>query len=406
VKATIGQTWSQIMSAPFPLSRIPRTSSRKCVSGRTLPTSCAHSGMPRNGNMKPESSIDGRKKKKVICIACNWFWAMRAEGDAERQVGADEQQYDRVEQQQAAVHRHVEKPARGQEDQRHLDQPDDDVRHDLAGHHLDGRRRRREKVLESAALALAGHRQAGHEDHGHGQDHAQQTGYDVVGGEAFRVVATVDAQFDRRRGRTPQARQVRCKDLEAEILEYRDGATGGHRVGGVGFDQQRRALAAHQVAVEAGREGDDELDLATLEEVVGLLLVHLADNPEIVAVGHGGDVGPRERPGVDHDHGGGQVFRVGIDRKAEEQQLDDRDADDHSEGQSVALELDELLEQDADPAREREAWHASQPANGSSACCMRWMKASSSEGATAATCIVVCWVSSCRLACSVRRPGR
>jgi hypothetical protein len=32
--------------------------------------------MPRKGNMKPDSRIDGRKKKKVICIACIWFRAM------------------------------------------------------------------------------------------------------------------------------------------------------------------------------------------------------------------------------------------------------------------------------------------------------------------------------------------
>ena len=49
----------------------PRTSSRKCVSGSSDPIHCAHSGMPRNGNMKPDSSIEGRKKKNVICIACN-----------------------------------------------------------------------------------------------------------------------------------------------------------------------------------------------------------------------------------------------------------------------------------------------------------------------------------------------
>jgi hypothetical protein len=32
--------------------------------------------MPRNGNMNPDSRIDGRKKKNVICIACSWFCAI------------------------------------------------------------------------------------------------------------------------------------------------------------------------------------------------------------------------------------------------------------------------------------------------------------------------------------------
>jgi hypothetical protein len=31
--------------------------------------------MPRNGNMKPDSRIEGRKKNIAICIACSWFAA-------------------------------------------------------------------------------------------------------------------------------------------------------------------------------------------------------------------------------------------------------------------------------------------------------------------------------------------
>ena len=53
-----------------------------------LPIACAHSGMPRNGNMKPDSSIDGRKKKNVICIACSWLLRERREREADGEVGA------------------------------------------------------------------------------------------------------------------------------------------------------------------------------------------------------------------------------------------------------------------------------------------------------------------------------
>ena len=49
---------------------------------------------------------------------------------------------------------------RREQDERHLDQADQDVGHDLAGHHLDRQRRRGEQVLERAALALARHREA------------------------------------------------------------------------------------------------------------------------------------------------------------------------------------------------------------------------------------------------------
>ena len=59
----------------LPLSITPRITRRKCVSGNASPMNCAQPGMPRNGNMKPDSSSDGRKKKKVICIACIWLCA-------------------------------------------------------------------------------------------------------------------------------------------------------------------------------------------------------------------------------------------------------------------------------------------------------------------------------------------
>ena len=52
---------------------MPRTMRRKCVSGNTSPIIRAQCGMPRKGNMKPESSSDGRKKKKDICMAWSWF---------------------------------------------------------------------------------------------------------------------------------------------------------------------------------------------------------------------------------------------------------------------------------------------------------------------------------------------
>ena len=54
----------------------PRTMRKKWVSGSTSPMACAQAGMPRNGNMKPVSSIDGRKKKNVSCMACSWLRAM------------------------------------------------------------------------------------------------------------------------------------------------------------------------------------------------------------------------------------------------------------------------------------------------------------------------------------------
>jgi hypothetical protein len=44
-------------------------------------------------------------------------------------------------------------------------------------------------------------------------------------------------------------------------------------------------------------------------------------------------------------HGGRQVARIGVDGIAEQDELHQRDHDDHDEGDAVALELDELLHQ-------------------------------------------------------------
>jgi len=59
----------------LPLSKMPRTIRKKCVRGNTSPMCCAHTGMPRKGNMNPESSREGKKKKKAICTAWSWFSA-------------------------------------------------------------------------------------------------------------------------------------------------------------------------------------------------------------------------------------------------------------------------------------------------------------------------------------------
>src|SRR6185295_13862395 len=56
-------------------------------------------------------------------------------------------------------------------------------------------------------------------------------------------------------------------------------------------------------------------------------------------------------------------------------QLQHRDADDHAEGEPVALQLDELLDDDADPARPGKIHYAA-----STLLVMRWMNTSSRLG--------------------------
>ena len=44
---------------------------QEMAEGKASPMTCAHSGMPRKGNMNPESKSEGRKKKNDICMACS-----------------------------------------------------------------------------------------------------------------------------------------------------------------------------------------------------------------------------------------------------------------------------------------------------------------------------------------------
>lgn len=58
-------------SSPSSAARrtMPRTSRTKCVSGNSSASHYAARGMPSKGNMKPDKRMNGRKKKKVNCIA-------------------------------------------------------------------------------------------------------------------------------------------------------------------------------------------------------------------------------------------------------------------------------------------------------------------------------------------------
>src|SRR6476661_3375107 len=86
---------------------------------------------------------------------------------------------------------------------------------------------------------------------------------------------------------------------------------------------------------------------------------------------------------VGYQDGRRKVLWVGVDRVAEEHDLDDWYAQHHAEGDAVALELQEFLQHDAPPARHRE--HHGFGPKLSTDCSVRWMNTSSSPVAAGCT---------------------
>src|SRR5215208_1064571 len=86
-------------------------------------------------------------------------------------------------------------------------------------------------------------------------------------------------------------------------------------------------------------------------------------------------------------HGRRQMTRIGVDHVAEQQQLDQRDHDNHRKRDAIALELDELLDEHCpgsppEPLGARPLWfgHPNSPWKLSRARVIWSMRTSSSEG--------------------------
>ena len=65
MNSAIGHSSGRISGAPLPLSSTPRTIRIAWVVGNSSPTHCAHGGIPRNGNINPDSIKDGIR---VNCV--------------------------------------------------------------------------------------------------------------------------------------------------------------------------------------------------------------------------------------------------------------------------------------------------------------------------------------------------
>ena len=80
---------------------------------------------------------------------------------------------------------------------RRLNQPDADVRNQLAGHNFNRRGRHGEQVFHGAALALAGDSETGHHDHRQGEDDTHQAGHHVVLRNAVGIEQPVNPHIER-----------------------------------------------------------------------------------------------------------------------------------------------------------------------------------------------------------------
>jgi hypothetical protein len=129
------------------------------------------------------------------------------------------------------------------------------------------------RVFDRALFGFARHRDGGNHHQRHGQDHAEEAGHDIVAGLGFGIVHLVHDQIERRRSATQtgeRAFQVVPQRICQDRLGECDSAGCGGRVGCVGFDQDLRVFAAHQLPGEARRDRDNKGHFAPGQQVAGL----------------------------------------------------------------------------------------------------------------------------------------
>ena len=186
--------------------------------------------------------------------------------EAEGEAADDKQKHAEAEGEPAAAHGDLEEDGRHDEDHGGLHQADDHIGRELADHHLDGLGGGGEQAFHRAALDLARDGEGGHHHEGHRQDDAEQAGDDVVGGDALRVVAALDDDFEGRRGgglAGHGALEIVGEGLLGQGAGGGEGGVGGGGVGGVGFEEDLRAIATRDAQRS---ESNRRLDMLLLWE--------------------------------------------------------------------------------------------------------------------------------------------
>ena len=210
--------------------------------------------------MKPDSRIDGRKKKNVICIACSWFCATVENVSPSVRLAAMNSSTARIEQRRGC-------PCIGTRE----DEPREQRASASPG---SGRSRRRGRSCRSSPRAPSPASASRFSIVPRSRSRviaspvistivivridAHQPRDDVVLRDRLGVVARVRDELERaglRRERRAAGRSGRATSADcASWAERRQRVAGRRRVGRVGLDQQRRPLAADQRAREVRPE--------------------------------------------------------------------------------------------------------------------------------------------------------
>jgi hypothetical protein len=111
-------------------------------------------------------------------------------------------------------------------------------------------------------------------------------------------------------------------------------------------------IAAQKVAAEIFRNVDDKLHFALCQQIAAFRFsLYLADELVIAAVLQSRKQSPSFRAAISYQDSRRKMFRVSVDGVAEENQLEQRNADRHRERKSVAAHLDKFLDQDRPESR-------------------------------------------------------
>jgi hypothetical protein len=194
------------------------------------------------------------------------------------------------------------------------------------------------------------------------QHDADQARHDIEHRELLWIVAGVNDELESGNLRLALAdrRQVALQ-IGAERGERRRRIADRAGIGGVGVDKNGGRFAAIDGAIETRWNVDDEQQIAAGE--TGFRLGLAGERHDIVIAGifQRSDDGALIFGMIGRQQPGRQVFRIRIDRIAEQEQLHDGDRDDDAQRHRIAPHLDPFFAQKRKEPAERIAFHGAPP---------------------------------------------